>query len=884
MLESLYRHEKNEFEMYIVCFDELSRLILSKMSLPNVSLIPMHQLERGDLPLLEAKHNRSPVEYYWTTTPTIMLRILDLHPEIDILTYLDADLYFFSSPDPIYDELGTDSVAIYEHRFSPETAHMEIFGKYNVGSMTFRNDAQGRNVLNWWRDRCNEWCYMRVENGKYGDQGYLNNWPAQFSNMKVIEHIGAGAGPWNQANYSFTQAENGQVLINQMPLVHYHFHALNFLTPEIVLLDRHHNYPYSTDVLQTCYIPYLHSLTDSIEKVQKVLPDFVYGLFSYAEISDEDIIFAHRRISPMLDQKGFKRKPFEVDLYWDLYYSSRVAKPQTGAKIIDRSSAHMDRDRAGLKPQSDVEFYLEQSNSFLDQDDYEAAMQILSLGLKLFPDEPSLIEKQGEVYLHQGSINAARRKFEAAIQLDAENPASYINLAETLRRLGQKKKAESAARSALKLDPENVDAYQVLARIAGAINLEDLISSVQDKIKEGEDLLTSGKRNAAVKKFKEAISRSANHPALEGIITQLNQVIGQFSARSNMELIQKFLDQGNYEAAEISLTQEIQHQPNNPFLHEELGRTLFHQGKLDEAHEAFNKALEVSPNDAETLARQAKIFQQLDDYATAENRAARALEIDPNNQAALEVTMIIQGTPNLSVVIAETQQLVQKGEESLKTGDRAKSLEFFNQALEKSSRLPALQGFYWKLQKAVEQISISIVLDQANEAIQQGNLPQAKELIHSALDQFSDNPELITFNGDIFMELGEYEAARHEFVKCTVLEPNYLPAFVDLADLYIKTNRREDAREQLEHVLEKDPANRDALNLLQSISFTDYGESQVAQIQHFIQNGQSALQKGDVPSALDQFHKAVETIGDNPEFQEMAEQIRNVISQIESIS
>ena len=47
---------------------------------------------------LAVKPDRSPVEYLWTSTPALPLYMFSAHPELDEVTYLDADLMFFSDP------------------------------------------------------------------------------------------------------------------------------------------------------------------------------------------------------------------------------------------------------------------------------------------------------------------------------------------------------------------------------------------------------------------------------------------------------------------------------------------------------------------------------------------------------------------------------------------------------------------------------------------------------------------------------------------------------------------------------------------------------------------------------------------------------------------
>src|SRR3712207_8793431 len=66
---------------------------------PRSTLFPYTTLFRS------AKSDRSHVEYLWTTTPAIILWLLTRHPEIDLLTYLDADLFFYSRSEEHTSEL-----------------------------------------------------------------------------------------------------------------------------------------------------------------------------------------------------------------------------------------------------------------------------------------------------------------------------------------------------------------------------------------------------------------------------------------------------------------------------------------------------------------------------------------------------------------------------------------------------------------------------------------------------------------------------------------------------------------------------------------------------------------------------------------------------------
>ena len=229
LYHSLVRHSP-PFRLYMLCMDDVSYEYLRTHPLPHAKPIPLAALEASDAALRKVKSSRSLVEYYFTATPCFPLYILDRFPDIDTIVYLDADLYFFADPSPIFAELGDQSILIVEHRFPELLRHLETRGIYNVGLVGFRNDAAGRRCLEWWRARCLEWCYTRVEDGKFADQKYLDDWPSRFADVVVLQHKGAGLSPWNVSRYDIRRV-NGQLYVDQDALVFYHFHNVQRFSP-----------------------------------------------------------------------------------------------------------------------------------------------------------------------------------------------------------------------------------------------------------------------------------------------------------------------------------------------------------------------------------------------------------------------------------------------------------------------------------------------------------------------------------------------------------------------------------------------------------------------------------------------------------------------------
>lgn len=226
---TLYRSLREhcpDFKLWVLCMDNLAYEMLKKLSLPGVHPISQDEFEQDDDQLKEAKQNRSRIEYYFTCSPSLPLYVLDNWPEVDLITYLDADLFFFSSPMPLFEELGDNSISIIGHRFPPSLKHLERFGIYNVGWLSFRRDDNGLACLNWWRERCIEWCYDREEDGRFADQKYLDDWPSRFQKVIVLQHKGANLAPWNLSNYHLQHEKDRIVVDNDQSLIFFHFHGL----------------------------------------------------------------------------------------------------------------------------------------------------------------------------------------------------------------------------------------------------------------------------------------------------------------------------------------------------------------------------------------------------------------------------------------------------------------------------------------------------------------------------------------------------------------------------------------------------------------------------------------------------------------------------------
>ena len=251
----------NDFHLYIFAFDEKSYNILKKLDFKRATIISLKEFE--DEGLLSVKPSRTIAEYCWTSTSSTILYVLK-NFNVENCTYIDSDIFFYSSPKEIFDEMGDKSILLTEHRYSPRYNKELKAGKYCVQFVTFKNDERALIALNWWRDRCIEWCYNRFEDGKFGDQLYLDDWTERFEGVHVMQNLGGGLAAWNIQQYNFENA-SGNLKGTEIKTgkkfnaVFYHFHYLKFFKNNQIELGRR---ILNKNILDTFYKPYINFLEE----------------------------------------------------------------------------------------------------------------------------------------------------------------------------------------------------------------------------------------------------------------------------------------------------------------------------------------------------------------------------------------------------------------------------------------------------------------------------------------------------------------------------------------------------------------------------------------------------------------------------------------------
>jgi len=290
LYESLVR-TTNDLHLYILAMDDRCYDILCDLNYQEVIPICLKDFENEEL--LSVKPLRSVGEYCWTCTPWLIDYIMTRF-SIVYCTYVDADMFFYSDPSVIITEMKDKdaSVQVVEHRFDSYSAKRSErkVGKYCVEFNTFKNDFNGRSLLNLWKYQCLNKCTIKEGKGRYwGDQKYLDFWVEDYPFVISTEHIGLGLAPWNITTYDIIRNDNNTFFVSRYGrrdiLLCCHYESIFYIDKNLVDIHAVGSWKKRKDyfIIEHLYMPYLQKLHRiqnvlcekyNIELMKKSHPDF----------------------------------------------------------------------------------------------------------------------------------------------------------------------------------------------------------------------------------------------------------------------------------------------------------------------------------------------------------------------------------------------------------------------------------------------------------------------------------------------------------------------------------------------------------------------------------------------------------------------------------
>jgi len=145
--------------------------------------------------------NKDPgfVQYCWSLSSCFGRWLMERVDQS--VTYIDADIMFFSDIEPFFEELEDKSIGLVRHRIP----YLYTSGEFNVGIVHFSNDGPGRSAIRRWSQfMINPRNNYSLGFGTCGDQKYLELLQLIYKdNVCVVDKKFGHLAPWNVTNHKY---------------------------------------------------------------------------------------------------------------------------------------------------------------------------------------------------------------------------------------------------------------------------------------------------------------------------------------------------------------------------------------------------------------------------------------------------------------------------------------------------------------------------------------------------------------------------------------------------------------------------------------------------------------------------------------------------------
>ncbi|HVK54668.1 MAG TPA: XrtA/PEP-CTERM system TPR-repeat protein PrsT [Burkholderiales bacterium] len=469
----------------------------------------------------------------------------------------------------------------------------------------------------------------------------------------------------------------------------------------------------------------------------------------------------------------------------------------------------------------------------LGQDD--DAIKSFDEALQKQPDLPDALLGRARVALLKSDTSAALGYVNRALVGAPKHADAWVMKGDMDRLAGRNVEALEAFRKAVKLEPGNVSANINLASMhMAAGKFEDARAHVNVLRQVAPDNplgyylsgvleLQSGNLKGADSAAKDALKLSPNYlpgAALAGAIAYST---------------------GSLSRAEEYLRSVVAKNPNGVYSRKLLAATLLKAQKADQALEILLPAIEMTPEDPALLAMAAEASVQGGKFDKAIGYYEKATAISPKSawaRAHLGMARFASGDKDRALADLESAA-------GLETGGQANVLRILTSLSRKE---------YDKAEKAVQ----AMEKEQPN------------------------NPLTYNLKAAVLGGRGKLADARAALEKAITLQPTFLPAVINLAQLDLRERNPQAARQRFETILQKDPNNLQALLALagfggqlgakpeEIVGWLERArKGNPAAVQPRLQLARYYLQSGDAKKAADAAEEARKFSPDEPNIIEL---------------
>jgi putative PEP-CTERM system TPR-repeat lipoprotein len=498
----------------------------------------------------------------------------------------------------------------------------------------------------------------------------------------------------------------------------------------------------------------------------------------------------------------------------------------------DRSAAVIELKNLLAKSPDNGEARLLLGEALLDAGDYVSAEKELGRALELKQPQEKVVPAYVRTLLAQGKYRAVVTEVE---KYKLFNPpavaATQTAAGDAYMQLGNRLRASEAYKAAMAAVPGYPRArlgeailVAVEGRIDDALMQVDEVIAADPQLAEARTfradiLLAKGDREGARKALEEAIAANARfvppRVALIGLLT----------------------DDRNFEAAAKLIDSTRKVAPADLRVHYLDASLAYHQGDLERARQQLQQVLKFLPDNAQALTLAGAIELQNKQFTAAENNLRKAVAQAPDYLSArqfLARAYLQMGQPTKAKdtlqamvergMVKDPRLQLLAGEIYLANGDLQGAMAFYQEAAKGAGRPETAartrlgeialatgrtaEGFK-QLEAASELDAVAYQADLALIAnhLQRRELEKAMQAVKSLEKKQPENPLTFHMYGVVNVAKQDVQGARTNFERALELQPTYLPAARNLAQLDIMQKRPDDARSRYETMITKEPSN-----------------------------------------------------------------------------
>ncbi|MGB3514347.1 MAG: tetratricopeptide repeat protein [Microcoleaceae cyanobacterium] len=395
----------------------------------------------------------------------------------------------------------------------------------------------------------------------------------------------------------------------------------------------------------------------------------------------------------------------------------------------------------------------------------------------------------GKSLQQQGSLNEAISCYRKAIQLNFNSPEAYQYLGEALKQQGKLEEATVCLRRAIQLRATNTEIESAEIDTLESANQQDLISS---RDLDPRDTLVGSLNNNPI----NSNNNIATSEQIKTNGTPAKPNIPPVDIETYMGLAETYLNQKKWQQA-ITISQQIVQIKPQPKAYKIIGNALQAMGKLEEALDWYNRALEIKPDFVEVYANLGTIFAQQKQWEKAISYYRKAISVKPEFAGAYRNLGKIYTQVNQLVAAAECLEQALKIEPGKATAEEYLSL---GNTFSENEKLDQAVACYKKaIQLNPQLVEASYKLGEI--FIQNGQWGEAITYYQRVISANPNSGAAYQKLGDALLQQEQIESALQNYQKAQQLEPNNTEVKGKIGEIYYKTGESLQAEGKIEEAI-----------------------------------------------------------------------------------